>query len=70
MTGSSVVRLDRGYVRVVHGEVTSGGHPLSIHLSGKGDTSPAYRGPYAGKCGWCWLNANHSEQAHATEVTQ
>jgi hypothetical protein len=65
--------IDRdGYVRVVHGEVTSGGHQLSIHLAGREDTSEAHRTypiGYDSRCGWCYLGANHSEDAHQEGIT-
>lgn len=67
-----VEHLERGhYVRVVHGELTSGGYRVSIHLAGRDDDSPAHRTyptGYDSRCSWCYLHANHTEQAHTAEV--
>jgi hypothetical protein len=68
----NVRRLDRSYVRDVPGEITSGGYALVIHLAGPKDTSPAHRTYPTGcdsiRCGWCYLGANHSVNAHNAKV--
>ena len=60
---SVIRRLERGYVRDVPG--------ACLHLSrslGPADESPQHLGEYEPKCGWCWLNASHTEAAHAEAV--
>lgn len=52
-------RLDRGTVRD-----DDHGH---VHVTGTDDTSPAHVG-YDADCGWCWLGAPHSADAHTAEV--
>lgn len=64
---TTTIRIDNGFGRVVHGETTSGGHQLVIHLADAHDTSGPHRTyptGYDSRCGWCWLGANHSENAH------
>ena len=65
-----VQSCDRGFVRVVPGELTSGGYRLAVHLAGRGDVSPIYRGSYVPVCGWCWLGAPHSVDAHDVSVAK
>lgn len=70
MTAGQVERLERGWVRRTD-EWTTGGYPLSVHLAGCDDTSPVHRTyptGYDSRCGWCWLNAPHSGDAHAMKV--
>lgn len=69
-----VERCDRGWVRYPGGH-TSDGSSLAIHLAARDDTSPAHStmtyGPdrgYDRRCGWCWLGANHSDDAHAAKI--
>lgn len=66
-------RLDRstGWVRDHVGEITSGGYPLTVHVTHDGDTSPIhikYPTGYSSDCDWCYLGANHSDAAHADKV--
>lgn len=46
-----------------------GGH---VHVVSGSDLSPEHRqypGGYDSECSWCWLNAPHSEAAHALRRT-
>lgn len=68
---STVRRIDRSYVRDVSGEWTSGGYALVVHLHDAHDVSPAWVavGRDADpRCGWCYLGANHSADAHRAKV--
>lgn len=41
----------------------------AVHLDSMADDSPVhstYPTGYDSACNWCWLNATHSEMAHAT----
>lgn len=64
-------RLERSWVRDHEGEWTSGGYPLTVHVSGEGDHSPVhstYPTGYDSRCGWCYLGANHSDDEHARKL--
>lgn len=71
-TTTHVEHLERGhYIRVVHGELTSDGSRVAIHLASRDDASQAHRTyptGYDSRCSWCYLHANHSALAHAAEV--
>ena len=56
-------RLERSWVRSEAGS--------SIHVTGPTDTSPyhfQYPSGYDSRCGWCYLNAPHSEAAHLQKI--
>ena len=64
-----VRRIDRdAYVRVVPGEITSGGHQYVIHLASRDDASDVQRGSYDFDCSWCYLGASHSIRAHRAAI--
>lgn len=43
-----------------------------VHRATRDDVSPVHKhwepGGYNGKCGWCWLGASHSVDAHEAKV--
>ena len=57
---TNVYQVDRGYC--------SNG----LHLADKDDSTEQHLinadGGYNPKCGWCWLNAGHTEAAHALKL--
>lgn len=61
----------RGWVRRDEG-LLSAGHPNWCHVTGKDDTSPAHSivNGYDSSCNWCYLNAPHSEAAHAADLAE
>lgn len=62
------IRIDRvgGWVREHHSEPG-----LYVHVAGKEDSSSVYLGHKTSlTCGWCYLNAPHSEDAHASKVAE
>lgn len=64
---ATVRRCGRGYVRQITGDVTSGGHQLAYHLANRDDTSDPHHG-YDPDCGWCWLGAPHTVDAHNARI--
>jgi hypothetical protein len=47
------------------------GAERGIHVTGREDVSPRYRGSTMSlACGWCYLGAPHSEQAHERKVSE
>ncbi len=57
-------RLERGWIRR-----EADRHP--IHVADGADASPVhltYPRGYDSRCGWCYLNAPHSEAAHAERI--
>ena len=66
-------RIDRtGWVRDIPGQYTTGGYPLTVHLAAQDDTSPihaTYPTGYHPDCGWCWLGAPHSVNAHQAKLS-
>lgn len=45
------------------------GQMYAVHTTGPNDKSPVHdMSDYDGRCGWCYLNASHSEDAHAEGV--
>ncbi len=45
------------------------GQMYAVHTTGPNDTSPVHdMSDYNARCGWCYLNASHSEDAHAEGV--
>lgn len=68
----NVRRVDNGYVRVVPGEILSGGNGAYLHLAGPDDASGAhatYPRGYDSRCGWCYLGAPHTDDAHTAKVS-
>jgi hypothetical protein len=59
-------RVDRGWVRDEPGHLSGGGRAY-VHVVDEHDVTPPheiYLTGYVSGCGWCWLNAPHSEAAH------
>ena len=69
----NVRRVERGYVRDIPGETLSGGGGAYLHLAGPDDVSAAhvtYPRGYDSRCGWCYLGAPHTADAHAAKVQE
>lgn len=60
-----------GWVRETFGDY--GERVASLFVAGPDDDTPShltYPTGYDGACGWCWLNANHSDAAHAAKLEE
>jgi hypothetical protein len=60
---ATVRKLERGYVRDIPGGW--------LHLADRDDATPqhmTYPSGYDANCGWCWLNAGHTEAAHESAL--
>lgn len=55
-------------VRVIEGMLSGGGQAY-LHTAGPGDVSEGFLG-YDPDCGWCWLGAPHSVEAHDTRTRE
>jgi len=43
----------------------------TIHCASLHDVSPLHLGDkYNPNCGWCWINAPHTEEAHNAKLAQ
>ena len=60
-------RIDLGGVMQ---ERTYKGERGDLHAAAWGDASAYHfiNGGYDSRCGWCWLNAPHTEDAHTASI--
>lgn len=61
-----------GYIRRER-YIPDDGRPAVLeysHAASRSDVSPRHRiyPDYDHRCGWCWLNATHTQDAHAREI--
>lgn len=62
---SALIRVEPGTL--------SDGRGAYVHLASADDTSAAHRTypiGYDSDCAWCWLNAPHTDDAHACKVAE
>ena len=59
----SEVRALEGRRSFVRDVFDDGAWVGTFHLADRHDQSPAHRG-YESECGWCWLGASHTVDAH------